>query len=638
MMPSSTPYQDFIFYRTYSRWNDDLGRRETWQETVDRYMSFMRKNVGDKLTFEEYQEIREAILKHEVMPSMRLMWGAGGPTARCNVSAYNCSYLAIKELRDFAETLYLLCSGTGVGFSVEKAAVDQLPVVQPQKGVPSKYFVIDDSKEGWAEALHDCLHALFNGEDAIFDFSQIRPAGARLKTMGGRAAGPQPLMDLLEFTKEVVLARQGKKLRPIDVHDIMTKIGEIVVAGGVRRSAMISLSDLEDAEVQHAKDGRFWEHSAHRALANNSAVYKQKPTREEFLSEWDALRKSGSGERGIFNRGSLTEQVPARRLFEWNGVVPALAGTNPCGEIVLKDKQFCNLTEIVARAEDTEETLLKKARIATILGTYQSTLTDFKFLSSEWKRNCEDERLLGVSITGQWDSPAVRDEQVLTRMKHVAQDTNSEYAKRFGINPSTAITCVKPSGTVGQLVNASPGLHARYSEYYLKRVRISVTDPLFKMLRDLGVPSHPEVGQGESTANTFVLDFPIASPQGAVTADKLSAIAQLEHWLMMKRSWTEHNPSCTIYIKDGEWEQVRDWIYEHWDLVGGLSFLPYEDHVYELAPYTPISKEEYEKLASLFPKIDFSVLTRYEKDDETTGAQELACVAGGCELDGITLN
>ncbi len=654
-------YRQFIYYRTYSRFNDELGRRETWPETVDRYMSFMKKNLDKRytvpslkaqydLTEKEYAEIREAILNQEVMPSMRLMWAAGGPADRCNIAGYNCSYVAVQEFRDIAETLYLLCSGTGVGFSVESSSIESLPAIKPQSGVASKHMIVGDSKEGWADALLLGLQTWASGEDITFDFSEIRPSGARLKTMGGRASGPQPLIDLLDLTKKIVLARQGQKLRTIDVHDIMTKVGDIVVSGGVRRSAMISLSDLNDEDMQHAKDGKFWVENPHRALANNSAVYNEKPTKEEFAKEWAALYASHSGERGIFNRGSLKKQVPERRWHKWVELAATLpidsrspnrdkvtqpVGTNPCGEIFLLPKQLCNLTEIVARPNDNLWSLVRKAKIASILGTFQSTLTDFKYLSDKWRRNCEAERLLGVSITGQWDSDAARDSDTLRLMKEAAVNTNKEYAVRFNINQSTAVTCGKPSGTVSQLVNASSGLHTRFADFYIRRVRITATDPLFKMLKAQGVPNSPEVGQDPLTAHTFILEFPVKSPDGANTNSEQSALAQLRHWLNVKTNFTEHNPSCTIFIKDGEWDEVRDWVWDHWDQIGGLSFLPLVDHVYEKAPYEKITEHRYNELMAQMPKIDFSELTKYETEDETQGAHELACVSGACSVDDV---
>ena len=461
----------------------------------------------------------------------------------------------------------------------------------------------------------------------------MRPAGSRLKTMGGKSSGPAPLKSLLEFARRKILSNQGRRLSSIDVHDIICKIGDIVVMGGVRRSALISLSDLEDKEMQNAKTGQFYLIEPQRSLANNSVAYNSKPATTEFLEEWLALAKSGTGERGIFNRGGLKKQMPERRwkIFEKDA---ATSGTNPCGEINLKSKEFCNLTEVVARAEDTEESLLEKIRLATILGTYQSTLTNFPYLSPEWKKNCDEERLLGVSITGQWDSMAARDKGTLLKLKEKAIETNKIYAGKFGINPSMAITCTKPSGTVSQLVDAASGMHPRYSKYYIRRIRISASDSLFHMLKDQKVPYHPEIGQGIDSATTYVLEFPVKAPEGAVFKDDLNAIEQLEYWKLVKENYTEHNPSVTISVGEEEWIKVANWLYDNWDILGGLSFLPREDenHVYELAPYEAITEERYNQLVEAMPEIDFSQIMVYEKEDETQGAKELACVGATCEI------
>ncbi|HEX7651320.1 MAG TPA: ATP cone domain-containing protein, partial [Candidatus Paceibacterota bacterium] len=484
---------EFVYLRTYAKWIPEEGRRETWIETVDRYVNFMKKNLGTKLEEKEYAEIRQAILEQKVMPSMRLMQFAGEAVERCNVPAYNCSYIAPSKLRDFAEVMYISMQGTGVGFSVESQNIQALPQIKYQDGEKLPTHVVGDSKEGWCDALTLGLETWYGGKDIEFDFSQVRPAGARLKTMGGKASGPEPLRSLLAFARERIMARQGRRLRNIDAHDILCKIGECVVAGGVRRSAMISLSDLDDEQVRDAKKGQFYMSDPHRSIANNSAVYNMKPTNEEFMDEWVALVKSKAGERGIFNRGGLMTQLPKRRIDFWKQSgyvtgdrVTGPVGTNPCGEIILKSKQFCNLTEVVARPNDTKADLVKKARLATILGTYQSTLTKLGYLSDEWKQNCEDERLLGVSITGQWDAAQVRDADTLEAMKAETIKTNKKYAERFGINASTSITCVKPSGTVGQTIGVASGMHARHAPYYIRRIRISATDSLFKMLRDQG--------------------------------------------------------------------------------------------------------------------------------------------------------
>ncbi len=625
------PLSEFIYYRTYSRWIPTEGRRETWIETVDRYIGFMKENVGNALTDVEYADLREAILKQEVMPSMRLLWAAGEAARKTNVSAYNCSFIAPSKVEDFAEIMYLSMCGTGVGFSVEQHNVHKLPQIKPTTAKRLPTYVIEDSKEGWARAATLGLKAWFNGMDVDFDYSQLRPLGARLKTMGGKSSGPGPLREFLNFARKKILSKQGRRLSSLDVHDIICKIGEIVVMGGVRRSALISLSDLDDQEMRYAKHGQFYLNEPHRAMANNSVAYNNKPSCHEFLEEWLALAKNGTGERGIFNRGSLKNQLPARRWRVFNKHA-ATSGTNPCGEIVLRSKQFCNLSEVVARTEDTEETLMKKVRLATVLGTYQSTLTDFPFLSKAWKRNCEEERLLGVSITGQWDSPSVRSGEMLAKLRDEALRVNKIYAKKFGINPSTAITCVKPSGTVSQLVDAASGLHARHSQYYIRRIRIAATDGLFQMLKDQKIPFYPEVGQAKDTAATYVLEFPVKAPEGAVFKNHLSALDQLEHWKMVKQNFTEHNPSVTISVSHDEWIKVGNWLYENWEMLGGLSFLPREDHVYALAPYEEVTETKYKELVANFPNIDFSQILVYEKDDSTQGAKELACVSGVCEI------
>ena len=625
---------EFVYYRTYANWIPEEGRRETWIETVERYMSFMKENLGDKLTNDEYGEVQDAILHQDAMPSMRLLQFAGTAARATNVCAYNCSYIAPQKLEDFAEIMYISMCGTGVGFSVESQNVQKLPQIKRQHGKKMKVHVVADSKEGWADALTLGLRAWFEGKDIEFDLSQLRPAGARLKTMGGKSSGPEPLRSLLAFARTKILAKQGRRLSNIDVHDICCKIGEVVVAGGVRRSAMISLSDLDDKEMQAAKTGQFYFADPQRSMANNSAVYTRKPDAEQFMEEWLALAKSHTGERGIFNRGSLAMQIPNRRKRILGQKILKL-GTNPCGEILLQPKQFCNLSEVVARAEDTEETLLKKMRIAAILGTYQSTLTDFPYLSKDWKRNCETERLLGVSITGQWDCQVVRNEAVLSTLRERALMVNKEYAKRFGIPASSSVTCVKPSGTVSQTVDAASGLHARHAPYYIRRVRISSTDALFHMMKDQKVPYFPEVGQSVSSASTFVFEFPVKAPEGAVLKDDLSAIDQLEYWRKVKVNFTEHNPSVTISIGENEWIAVENWLYEHWDMIGGLSFLPRESHAYLLAPYEEITKERYEEMAANLPAIDFSQILLYEKEDSTDIKKELACASGVCEIDDI---
>jgi ribonucleoside-diphosphate reductase alpha chain len=634
---------EFVYLRTYAKWIPSEGRRETWVETVDRYMSFMHENLGNKLTEKEYTEVRAGVLKQEVMPSMRLMQFAGDAARRCNACAYNCTFTAPVKLEDFAEIMYLSMQGCGVGFAVESQNVEQLPQIMKQKGQKLPTHIVADSKEGWCDALTLGLQTWYVGKDISFDFSEVRPAGARLKTMGGKASGPEPLRSLLAFAREKILARQGRRLRTIDTHDIICKIGECVVAGGVRRTAMISLSDLDDVEMRDAKKGQFYMTDPHRSVANNSAVYETQPTNAELMDEWIALMKSGSGERGIFNRGSLIVTMPKRRIdyfkkigfIEEDGVVRGSIGANPCGEIILQSKQFCNLSEVIARANDTEVSLLRKARLAAILGTYQSTLTKFGYISKEWTDHCVTERLLGVSVTGQWDSPVARQPEIMRKVRDMAIKTNATYAKRFGIAPSMSVTAVKPSGTVSQTFNCASGIHPRHAPYYIRRVRISATDSLFKMMRDQGVPYYPEVGQSIEEANTFVLEFPVKAPDHSKEArfkDDLSALEQLEYWKRVKLNFTEHNPSATISVGPDEWIGVVDWIQKNWNIIGGLSFLPRANHVYRLAPYEAITKEEYETRVARFPKIDYTKLIAYELHDETEMKKELACAGNACEV------
>ncbi len=632
---------EFVYYRTYSRWIAGENRRETWIETVDRYMSFMRENVGDKFSAEEYTEMRQGILNQEVMPSMRLLQFAGLAARKTNVCAYNCSFVAPENFQDLAEIMYISMCGAGVGWSVESKNVEKFPQIKFQEDHKPVHQLIPDSKEGWADSLALGMQVWFGGRDVEFDFSALRPAGSRLKTMGGKASGPEPLKRLLAFTREKILARQGRRLRNIDIHDIICMIGDCVVSGGVRRSAMISLSDLDDTDVRDAKKGAFYTTEPQRMLANNSAVYVNKPSNAEFLEEWVALMKSGSGERGIFNRGSLSKTLPARRIevlkkydgyFDASGNIVGPVGTNPCGEIILQSKQFCNLSEVIARRDDDAQSLLRKIRLAAMLGTYQASLTNFPYLSKEWREHCERECLLGVSVTGQWDSKAARDPEILRCMREKSLEVNREYAKRLGINESTCITCVKPSGTVSQTVDCASGMHPRHAPYYIRRIRIAATDALFKMLRDQGVPYEPEVGQTKDSATTYVLEFPVKSPDHSLYRDDISAIDQLEHWKMVKLNYTEHNPSVTVSVGDDEWIEVGNWVYKNWDMVGGLSFLPRENHVYELAPYETISREKYEELARRLEHIDYSKIITYEKTDELDVKKEMACVGGVCAI------
>jgi ribonucleoside-diphosphate reductase alpha chain len=626
----SSPYSEYIFYQFYSRWVPELGRRETWIEVVDRYMAYMKENLGDKLTKKEYEDVREAILVQDICPSMRLFWSAGKAARYSNVWAYNCAYIAPTCPQDLGEIMYVSMCGAGLGFAAEWENVQQFPQIKKQTGEKPIIHVVGDDKEGWADAFVFGLKAWFDGKDVKFDYSRVRPAGARLGVAGGRASGPQPLIDLMEFAKRKILAKQGRRLSNIDLHDIICQIGMIVVSGGVRRSALISLSELEDSEMRDAKKGQFYLTEGQRSIANNSAVYNSKPSAEEFLDEWTALVKSRSGERGIFNRGGLEKQLPARR---WAAIKDERQiGLNPCGEIYLRSKQFCNLTNVVIRPKDTVATLKRKMELATLLGTYQSTLTNFGYLSKKWKENCEAERLLGVTLNGYYDNPVIRDDKVLDTLKEYSIEVNKKYAKRFGINPSTAITSVKPSGNSGQLLGVGSGMHPWYAPYFIRRVRISHTDTLLQMARDQGVPCVPEVGQSAETATTFVLEFPVKAPDGAIFKDEVSALDLMKEWKRLKQHYVEHNPSVTVYVGPEEWLAVGNFVYENWDWIGGLAFLPRSDHVYQLAPYEAITKEEYERRTRAIGKIDFSKLSQYEVTDNTTGAKELACVSGVCEI------
>ena len=623
-------YQEMIFYQFYSRWKPELGRRETWIEAIDRYMDYMKGKVGDKLTDTEYNEVREGLLNQEICPSMRLLWAAGKAADATNVTAYNCAYVAPTNWRDLSEIMYVSMCGAGCGFAVEKENVSQFPVIKEQTGEKLDDIVVDDSRDGWCEAFLMAATAWSEGKDVEIDYSMVRPAGARLETMGGRASGPQPLIDLMNFTRDKMLAAQGRQLTALELHDIICQIGLIVVAGGVRRSALISLSELKDNDLRDSKIGAFWENNGQRSMANNSAVYETKPSAADFLDEWTALVKSGTGERGIFNRGGLEAQLPARR---WEKLKDQKqAGVNPCGEIYLRSKQFCNLTSIVVRPDDDLENLKRKMRLATLLGTYQATLTDFAYLGEDWKKNCDEEQLLGVSITGYFDNELVRNDDVLNELREESIKANEEYSSRFGSNKSTAITCVKPHGNSGQLLYVGSGMHPWFAKHYIRRVRISVNDPLMKMIQDQGVPVLPEVGYSTSTASTMVMEFPMKAPEGALTNKDVTALDMLTEWKRLKENFTEHNPSVTIYASDDEWLDIANFVYKNWDEVGGLSFLPRSEHVYQLAPYEEITEEEYNERKAAFKDIDFSKLSDYEIEDNTQGAKELACAGGNCEV------
>jgi len=623
-----TDYQSFIHKSRYARWLDKEGRRETWGETVSRYMENIVYPVAGTDTY--IKEIEEAILSLEVMPSMRSLMTAGPAAMRDNISMYNCSYIAVDNIVAFDEAMHVLMCGTGVGFSVERQYVQKLPEV-PELFNSETNIVVKDSKEGWSKALRQVIALLYSGEIPTWDVSRVRPAGARLKTFGGRASGPAPLIDLFNFTINTFRGAQGRKLSSIECHDIMCKIGEVVVVGGVRRSAMISLSNLSDDRMRTAKSGAWWDNNPHRALANNSVAYSEKPDSLSFMREWMALVESGSGERGIFNREAAKKQAAknGRRDADHD------FGTNPCSEIILRSGQVCNLTECVVRATDNIDSLEKKVRIATILGTIQSTYTKFPYLRKMWQRNTEEERLLGVSLTGIMDNPLLTTknaglEKTLEHLKSIAVATNAEWAERLGIPVSTAISCVKPSGTVSQLVNSSSGIHARHSPYYIRTVRGDNKDPLTQFMIDQKIPNSPDVMKPDQTT---VFSFPQKAPDGAVCTKDTTAIEQLEMWLMYQRHWCEHKPSVTINVRSDEWFEVGAFVYKYFDEMSGVSFLPFNEHTYQQAPYQDCGKHDYETLLSCMPeKINWEDLANYEKEDNTAGSQTLACSGDSCEI------
>ncbi|MCS7092575.1 MAG: ATP cone domain-containing protein [Patescibacteria group bacterium] len=622
-----TQLQKFQFFDKYSRFNYTLGRRETWVETVDRSVSFLRELAGDALKTQEYEKLRTMILEMKAMPSMRLIATAGECARRQNISIYNCSYLPVDSVDAFCEALLISMSGCGVGFSVESVYVEKLPRVKRQTGKTKDTFVIPDTTEGWIEALRIGMNTWLDGGDIKFDYSQVRPAGAILKVKGGRASGPEPLKQMLDFAKNRILARQGSFLRTIDAHDIMCMVGHAAVSGGVRRTAMISLFDWDDMDMRLAKSGDFERDNWQRWNANNSVVIPEGGiTQQEFMRLMLDMFESERGEPGIFNRPGAIKFRPERRK-------EARFGTNPCGEINLRPNEFCNLSIAVARQEDTYESLREKVEVATILGTIQSLATHFPGLRPIWKKNCEEERLLGVDITGQMDCPVVQDPSVMMRLRQVAVETNRIYAERFKINQSAAVTCVKPSGNSSQLLNTSSGLHARMAPYYIRNVRVGAHTPVFKVLRDASVPMDPENGQTVENATTYVAHFPVKSPDGAITQKDRGAIEQCEYWLQNKIFWTEHNPSVTITYQPYEILDLTRWLWEHREYIGGMSFLPAMDAKYAQMPYEEITKEEYQKLADSFPDIDFSKIYRYEEEDYTTAAQEIACTSGSCEIE-----
>ena len=624
-----TDYQNFIATSRYARWLEEEGRRETWTETVTRYVDYMADKTGlDKKTADE---IWNAIYTLDVMPSMRALMTAGPALDRDNTAGYNCSYLPVNDPKSFDEAMYILLCGTGVGFSVERQYIDKLPEIPERLFKSQTTIVVRDSKEGWAKAFRMLVALLYAGEVPDYDVSMIRPAGARLKTFGGRASGPAPLVDLFKFTINMFKGATGRKLNSYECHSIMCKIGEIVVVGGVRRSAMISLSNLSDIRMRHAKTGQWWETAPHMALSNNSVAYTDKPDSETFLREWTSLVESKSGERGIFNRVSAQKQAAknGRRNPDYE------FGTNPCSEIILRPHQFCNLTEVVIKEHDTDEDLDRKVRLATILGTAQATLTDFPYLRKIWKSNTQEERLLGVSLTGIMDNIhtncfLVNMRERLTRLKQIAIDTNKKYAKKFGIEESTAITCVKPSGTVSQLCDSASGIHARHSRYYIRTVRGDNKDPLTKFMIDQGVPSEPCVMKPDTTT---VFSFPMMSPSGSRLRNDLSAIEQLEIWLIYQEHWCEHKPSITVTVKEEEWLDVGAFVFKHFDKMSGVSFLPHSDHVYQQAPYQECTEDEYDAmLLKMKTRIDWSKLRDYESVDTTAGSQTMACSGDSCEI------
>jgi len=618
--------QKFQFFDKYSRFNYDLGRRETWKETVDRSVDFLHELSGGKLGADVYKRIRKAILEMKATPSMRLLAMAGPAARRNNISIYNCSYQPVDNIDSFVEALIISMNGCGVGFSVEDRYVENQPRVKRQDGLETKQLLIDDSTEGWAEALKTGLQTWFDGGDIKFDYSALRPAGGILRTKGGRSSGPEPLRRMLEFVRERIFSRQGSFLRAIDAHDMMCEVGNAAVSGGMRRTAMISLFDFDDKEMWNSKTGDFERDNSQRWNANNSAVWPLSGlTQFEVMTQMLEMVKSGRGEPGIFNRQSALDMRPARRS-------PAEFGTNPCGEIILRPFEFCNLSIAIARREDTYESLKEKVEVAAIIGTIQAMATNFLGLRSTWKKNCEEERLLGVDINGQMDSSVAQDSAVQNRLRQVAIETNRVMSEKLGVNQAAAVTCVKPSGNSSQLFNCSSGIHARWAPYYVRNIRVNTHSSIYTVLKSEKVPMDPENGQTSETANTWVIHFPVKSPDGAVTRKSFSAVAQCEYWLQNKINWTEHNPSVTITYHPDEVIDLIKWVWEHRNLIGGMAFLPAFDAAYSQMPYQEIDKEEYERLKFAFPPIDFSKLFRYEEEDYTKAAQELACVAG-CDID-----
>ena len=620
-----TQLQKFQFYDKYARFNYELGRRETWVETVDRAVLFLRELSHGKLPNEDYERLRSGILNMKVMPSMRLLAMAGPAARRNNVTIYNCSYMTVDSIDSFVEALIISMCGCGVGYSVERKYIEKFPRIKRQTGAEPIQHVVEDSSEGWADTVRLGLQTWFDGGDIRFDYSQVRPAGAPLLTKGGRASGPEPLRKMMQFARKLILGRQGSFLRALDAHDIMCAIGSAAVSGGVRRTAMISLFDYDDQEMLNCKNGTNLSGNEHRWNANNSAVWNRSYSQAEIAAFTLSMVQSGRGEPGIFNRPAAIKTRPERRK-------EADFGTNPCGEIILRPMQFCNLTSAICRHDDTEESLLEKVELATILGSIQSMALNFPGLRTTWRDNCAEERLLGVDLNGQLDSKAAQNPAIQAKLRDHAVAVNKKYAATLGINQSVSVTCVKPSGNSSTLVNSASGIHARWSPYYIRNVRVSAHSPLFKVMRDAGVPMDPENGQTVQDADTWVIHFPVKSPEGAVTRNDRTAIEQCNYWLQNKTSYTEHNPSVTITYQPNEVLETMNWIWEHQEQIGGMAFLPAFDAQYDQMPYDEISAEEYTRLADAFPAIDFSKVYRYEEKDLTTAAQEVACSAGNCDV------
>ena len=631
-----TDYQAFIHQSRYSRWLDKEGRRETWEETVTRlldfYRDFLKTNHKYTLPKEVYTDLYTTIVTMQVMPSMRAMMTAGPALERNHIAAYNCSYLPVDSPRSFDECLYILMHGTGVGFSVERQFINQLPTIPDTFETSETCIIVQDSKEGWFRAFKELINLLYAGQIPQWDMSKIRPQGAKLKTFGGRASGPEPLNELFKFTSNMFRNARGRKLNSLECHDLMCKIADVVVVGGVRRSALISLSNLSDDRMRHAKSGDWWNTEPQRSFANNSVSYTDGLDTGSFLREWSSLYDSKSGERGIFNRKAAKAQAAKYGRRE----ADIEYGTNPCSEIILRPKQFCNLSEVVVRAEDTPETLQRKIELATILGTIQSCFTDLKGLGRQWTKNTEEERLLGVSLTGILDNAMLANKTkdslpaLLGSLRMTAVSTNHKWASKFGIEPSAAITCVKPSGTVSQLVDAASGIHPRHSEYYIRTVRADKKDPLTLFMTEAGFPVEDENKKPETTA---VFSFPVKAPKGAITRHDMTAIEHLEIWRIYAEHWCEHKPSITVSVKENEWLEVGAFVYKHFDHMSGVSFLPMSEHIYEQAPYQDCTKTEYEKLLNSMPRsIDWKKLGDYERDDNTLSSQTLNCVGDFCEV------